>query len=505
MLTERGENIMKILLVNPKYPDTFWSFKYALKFISRKSAFPPLGLLTVASMLPDEWEKKAVDMNATRLRDKDIARADCVFISAMGVQRESAKKVATRCKALGTKTVAGGPLFAAEHMDDDFKDIDHFVLGEAENSLAPFLRDLGKGQAKRVYPDRGKADMADTPLPSWQLVKKGHYDTMSIQYSRGCPFDCEFCDITSLYGRIPRTKSKDQVIAELDALYDWGWRGGVFFVDDNFIGNAPKLKKEILPAITGWMEEKGYPFTFLTEASINLSDDEKLMDMMSRAGFYKVFIGIETPDEASLGECNKVQNKGRDLVECVKKIQNHGMEVQGGFIVGFDSDTHSIFEKQIEFIQKSGIVTAMVGLLGAIRGTNLYRRLKEEGRIIGNADGNNTDYSLNFIPKMDPKALVEGYKKILSTIYSPKEYYKRIITFLKEYRPAKLKVHPGRFRISYITAFFKSVWVFGIKSRGRRYFWKLIFWCLSKNPALLSKAITFSVYRYHFQNIFGLK
>src|SRR4030042_643866 len=254
---------------------------------------------------------------------------------------------------------------------------------------------------------------------------------MSIQYSRGCPFNCEFCDIIILNGQIPRTKDKDQVVAELDAVYDTGWRAGVFFVDDNFIGNKRKLKAEILPAIIKWMEERKRPFSFYTEASMNLADDEELMRLMTEAGFNMVFVGIESPSEESLVECNKLPNKGRDLLASVKKIQNHGLQVQGGFIVGFDSDPLSIFKSQISFIQKSGIVTAMVGILMAPPETKLWYRLKKENRLLLGGTGDNTDGTTNLVPKMNLDVLVNGYKQILHAIYSPREYYERIFTFLK--------------------------------------------------------------------------
>jgi len=361
---------MKILFVYPKYPDTFWSFKYALKFISKKASFPPLGLLTVAAMLPEEWEKKLIDMNVSALTEEDLEWADYVFISAMLVQKKSAMEVIRRCKKMGIKVVAGGPLFTTGY--EEFEDIDHFVLNEAESTLPSFLDDLKKGCAQRMYTSKEWPDLGKTPRPQWDLINMKKYASMCIQYSRGCPFNCEFCDIIVLNGHKPRTKSKDQILGELEALYAQGWRGGIFFVDDNFIGNKKRLKAEILPALIDWMKQKKYPFSFFTEVSINLSDDEELMQLMVKAGFTGVFIGIETPNEDSLTECNKYLNKNRNLIACVKKMQDIGLEVQGGFIVGFDNDPLSIFESQISFIQKSGIVTAMVGLLNAPRGTRLY-------------------------------------------------------------------------------------------------------------------------------------
>jgi len=469
---------LRILLVYPQYPDTFWSFKHALRFISKKASFPPLGLLTVAAMLPGEWEKRLVNMNVISLTDENIKWADYVFISAMAVQKDSVKEVISRCQNLGAKVVAGGPLFTTGY--DEFDGVDHFVLGEAEVTLSPFLEDLEKGCAQHIYTTNERPDISKTPIPLWSLINMKKYSSMNIQYSRGCPFNCEFCDIIVLNGHKPRTKDKDQVLAELEALYSQGWQGGVFIVDDNFIGNKKKLKAEILPAIVEWAKEKKYPFAFNTEASINLADDEELMQLMVKAGFGTVFVGIETPNEESLAECNKFTNINRDLVASVKKIQNHGLEVQGGFIVGFDSDPLSIFRSQINFIQKSGIVTAMVGLLNAPQGTQLYQRLKKENRLLTGFSGDNTDCSLNFIPKMNYETLINGYKHILSTIYSPKHYYERVKTFLREYKPQKR----GSLQIQFhhIRGFINSIWFLGIREKGRRYYWKLFVSTLLRRP-----------------------
>lgn len=488
---------MKILLVYPQYPDTFWSFKHALKFISKKAAFPPLGLLTVAAMLPGEWEKKLVDMNVNRLTDDDIKWADYVFVSAMVVQQNSVKEVITRCKELNTKIVAGGPLFTTSY--EEFDGVDHFVLGEAEVTLPLFLGDLEKGCTQHMYASNTRPEISKTPIPLWSLIHTKNYSSMNVQYSRGCPFNCEFCDIILLNGHTPRTKDKEQLLAELEELYHRGWRGGVFIVDDNFIGNKKKLKLEILPAIIEWRKGKKYPFALSTEASINLADDAELMRLMVDAGFITVFIGIETPNEESLVECAKLQNQSRDLVASVKKIQNYGMEVQGGFIVGFDSDPLSIFKSQISFIQKSGIVTAMVGLLNAPPGTRLYQRLKKENRLVKAFTGNNTDCSLNFTPKMNHETLIDGYKRILNTIYSPKHYYERVKTFLREYKPHRETA--SRLRFHHIRAFFKSIWFLGIREKGRKYYWKLFLSTLLKQPRKFAISISLSIYGYHFRKV----
>ncbi|NLE08751.1 MAG: DUF4070 domain-containing protein [Dehalococcoidales bacterium] len=488
---------MKILFVYPTYPDTFWSFKHALKFVSKKAAFPPLGALTVAAMLPEEWEKKLVDMNVAQLNDTDIEWADYVFISAMAVQTQSVREVIARCRSLDTKIVAGGPLFTTGH--EEFEGVDHFVLGEAEVTLQPFLDDLQKGQAKHIYSSSERPDISATPVPMWSLINMNHYSSMNLQYSRGCPFDCEFCDIVLLNGHTPRTKSKEQVTAEMDALYEQGWRGGLFVVDDNFIGNKKKLKSEILPALIEWKKTKRYPFPLCTEASINLADDEELMRLMVSAGFEIVFVGIETPNDESLVECAKYQNQNRSLVDSVKKLQKFGLEVQGGFIVGFDSDPESIFQTQIDFIQKSGIVTAMVGLLNAPTGTKLYKRLKSEGRLTKSFTGNNTDYSLNFVPKMDNEKLLTGYQTILDTIYSPKKYYERIKTFFDEYKPPRTT--PGKVHSHQIKAFFKSIWYLGIREQGRRHYWNTFASYLVTSPPKFVRFILFSIYGYHFRKV----
>ena len=487
---------MNILLVYPEYPDTFWSFRHALKFVSKKASFPPLGLLTVAAMLPREWNKKLIDMNADDLKDDDIIRADYVFISAMSIQSDSTDQVIERCRKLNTKIVAGGPLFTSSA--ELYSDVDHLVLIEAEITLPRFLQDLSHGTPLKKYTTDDWAEITTTPLPQWDLIRMKNYSSMNVQYSRGCPYDCDFCDITVLYGRRPRTKSKEQVIAELDTLYYSGWRGPVFFVDDNFIGNKVKLKKEILPAIAEWMDKRKSPFFLNTEASINLADDDNLMKLMVRAGFEAVFIGIESPNEESLVECNKNQNRNRDLISSIKRIQDFGLEVQGGFIVGFDNDPPSIFEKLTNFIQESGIVTAMVGLLNAPKGTKLEKRLENEGRLLKDFTGNNTDFSINFIPQMSHKTLLDGYKKILDKIYSPQYYYERVTRFLKDFKPKKKVFH---LNMSYILALFKSMYRLGLLGEERIYYWKLFFWSLFRKPQLFSLAILFTIYGFHFRRI----
>ena len=486
---------MNILLVYPEIPDTFWSFKHALKFVNKKASNPPLGLVTIAAMLPQEWSKKLVDLNVTCLKKSDLRWADYVFISAMVVQRESVFEVIKTCREAGVKIVAGGPLFTQE--PEAFEGVDHFVLNEAEITLPDFLMDLEKGTPQTVYRSAEFADLSLTPPPMWELLDLSKYESLSIQFTRGCPFNCEFCNVTTLLGHKVRYKSTQQILAELDNIYDLGWRRGIFFVDDNFIGNKRYLKEDLLPALIEWRRDKT-GCTFITEVSINLADDQELMDLMSEAGFVSVFVGIETPNEESLAECNKAQNRKRDLVEDVKIMQRAGLQVMGGFIVGFDSDTPSIFERQIEFIQKSGIVTAMVGLLQAPHGTQLYERMKEEGRLVEEMSGDNADGSTNIIPKMELQVLKDGYKQILEKIYSPKPFAQRVKTFLKEYKLPKVRLHLD---LSEIRAFIRSIFVLGIHWKGRAQYWKLFFWSLFTCPRKFPMAITFAIYGYHFNKV----
>jgi radical SAM superfamily enzyme YgiQ (UPF0313 family) len=489
---------MNILLIYPQYPDTYWSFKHALKFISKKAVNPPLGLITISAMLPNTWNKRLVDLNTRKFETSDLIWADLVFISAMNVQIDSVNHIIKACNDLNKKIVAGGPLFTEE--PEIFPSVDYLVLNEAELTLPDFINDLICGTTKRIYSSDEFADIKTTPTPDYSLIKLSDYNTLNLQYTRGCPFNCEFCDITALLGNKTRMKSVSQVITELEAIYNTGWRKNIFFVDDNFIGNKSVLKKELLPAVTGWMIGKDYPFTFSTEVSINLSDDPELIGLMIDAGFSTVFIGIETIDDKSLIECGKTQNRNRNLVTSVKRIQSFGMEVSGGFILGFDNDVQSIFQKQIDFIRETGIISAMVGLLNAPKKTRLYSRLKKEGRITHEITGDNTDYSMNFIPRMDRKTLIEGYKMVIHGIYEGKAYYQRVQEFIIRFTPSSK--HKNKLSSQIILAFIKSIFKLGIRDRYWKEYWKLFGWTLFNRPKLIPLAITYSVYGYHFRKVF---
>lgn len=495
------QKTMRILLIHPNFPDSFWSFKHALRFISKKAAMPPLGLITVSAMLPSDWEKKLVDLNFATLKTKDLQWADYVFISAMYIQKESVNIIIEECARHHVKIVAGGPLFTQDY--ENYPQVDHMVLNEAETTLPLFIDDLKNGIPRKIYRTLGFPDISVTPVPDFHLLSGRNYAFMNIQVSRGCPFSCDFCEITSLFGHKVRTKTTAQILSELEKLYELKWRGPVFIVDDNFIGNKNVIKHELLPAMKEWMQKHNYPFIFNTEATINLADDDELLKLMAETGFNSVFIGIETPEENSLQECNKLQNKSRSMLQGVKKIQQAGIQVSGGFIVGFDNDSPSVFQRQIDFIQQSGIVSAMVGLLNAPKNTKLYERLEAENRLTTDSTGNNTDLTMNFIPRMNPKELIDGYKKIIHGIYTTKPYYKRIRRLLINYKPNKR--NPAKFDLNGMIGFVRSIFVIGVINRGRRDYWKFMFWTFFTHPSLLVDAVAFSIYGYHFRTVYGLK
>lgn len=487
---------MKVLLIYPEFPDTYWSFKHALVFEGKRSAFPPLGLLTVSAMLPADWERRLVDLNVESLTETDLEWADIFFLSAMLVQKKSLIAVIEKCKTLGKRIVVGGPFVSTSHED---LGADHIFIGEAEHTLPEFLRDFQLGIPQPVYRSEKKPDLSATPVPDYKLAKLDAYSAMSIQYSRGCPFQCEFCDIIEIYGRVPRTKSAAQMLRELDALYETGWRGMVFIVDDNFIGNKRNVKN-FLPRLADWADRRGHPFSFITEASVNLAEDDGLLGMMREAGFRRVFLGIETPVEASLKEAHKTQNTRRSLLDSVRKIQSYGMEVMAGFIVGFDNDPEDIFERQIEFIRESAIPLAMVGLLNVLPETQLWRRLDKENRLLHESSGNNTDCSLNFIPKMDPVRLVEGYKQILRTIYSSGEYYRRVLSFLG--RVAQNTPEPRYEKLTReAISFLRVVLKLGIVDPERREFWRFMRRALIEHRKRFAQALTLAAMGYHFRKL----
>ena len=486
---------MKILLVSPRTPDTFWSFQHAVRFVSRKASMAPLGLLTVAAMLPPEWELKLADLNVARLRDEDLRWADHVMLGAMIVHKESVREIVARCVALGKTVIAGGPLFTTGR--EAFPEIQHFVLGEAEEVMAQVVADLQAGRLRPVYQAAGRPDITRLPVPRWDLIRLRDYVTMSVQFSRGCPFDCEFCDIIVMNGRVPRTKTPEQLIAELEGLRQRGWKDMVFVVDDNFIGNRQRTKA-LLHALIDWRRRTKTNIGFLTEASLNLADDPELSTLMVQAGFKKVFVGIETPSAEALEECHKLQNRNRNLVDSVQTLQRAGLEVMGGFIVGFDSDKSDIFKRQFEFIQRTGVATAMVGLLTALPQTRLWHRLKREGRLETESSGNNTEASLNFKPKLNREFLQAGYRELMKKLYEPHSYYQRIRTLFRSHRPTGPRRRLSR---ADVMACLKSFWALGVWHRGRVGYWRLFWGTLIRRPRHFPHAIELAILGYHFRRV----
>jgi len=490
--------LKNILLVYPEIPkNTYWSFEYSLRFINRSAALPPLGLITIAALLPGRFALKLVDMNIDPLSQGDLEWADAVFASAMIIQKDSLAAIARMCRKTGTPVVAGGPYPTASC--EQIEGVDHFVLGEAESVLHDFMEDFENGTAGRIYRARRKPDITHSVVPRFDLLKMNRYGSMAIQYSRGCPFNCEFCDIWIMYGNKPRLKSAESMVREIDTLYRLGWRGSIFIVDDNFIGNKSRVKKELLPAIKKWENENRFVYQFYTEASINMAADPELMDGMNAVGFDQVFVGIETPSKKSLSKTGKRQNLKCDLLEAVRMIQKHGMEVTAGFILGFDSDTEDIFERQIAFIQAAGIPKAMVGVLAALPGTKLYRRLEKDGRIVdGNLTGSNTHtMQTNVVTTLPPEALKQGYRKVLGTLYDAdlKNYFARCETLLARLEGTGYRRRP--FHLYEIRALLKSLAVQPFTPYGWQYL-KFVARSLVRRPGLLAEAITHAVMGHHF-------
>jgi len=488
---------MKILLVNPEFPETYWSFRHALPFEGKRCVFPPLGLLTVSSLLPQSCERRLVDLNIESLKDSQIEWADMIFITGMLAQKQSLHEVVKRSKERGKLIVLGGPYVTSTI--EELPYADHIFQGEAETTLPQFFKDLALGQAKRTYKAPERPPLSLTPIADFGLVKLNKYSCMSVQYSRGCPFSCEFCDIIEIYGRVPRTKSNQQMLAEFDALKQLGWRGQLFIVDDNFIGNKKNVRL-FMPELIEWQKKNGFPFSLLTEASVNLADDDELLNSMKEAGFRRVFLGIETPVEESLIEAQKSQNRG-NLLDSVRKIQSHGMEVMAGFIVGFDNDPEDIFERQIEFIRESAIPMAMVGMLNALPDTQLWRRLEREGRLLGaDATGNNTIATVNFIPKMDVDKLVSGYQRIMRTIYKPSEYYRRALDSLQRTPQDVPEAHQYH-GLKAVSALLRITFKLGVLDAERREFWRFFIKAVHQHRDRMAELLRHAAMAYHFRKL----
>lgn len=490
---------MRILLVYPEMPDTFYAMKHFMKVVNKKAAYPPLGLLTVASLLPENWEKKLIDLNTTTLPDAALQWADYVFLSAMNVQEESATEIIQRCNALGVKIVAGGTLFTHEY--SRFPGVDHFVLNEAEITLPLFLADLEKGKPRPLYKTVEFADVTTSPLPALDLIDRRQYLYDIVQYSRGCPYMCDFCDVTALLGRRPRTKTPEQIIAELNEIGKDGHTQLVLFADDNLIGNKRILKSDLLPALIEWRKKTKPAFYFATQLTINLADDEELMQMLIDAGFRHIFIGVETPSEESLKVSHKTQNLKKDLLSTIHNIHSKGFIISGGFIVGFDTDDETIFRRQIQFIQQSGIPLPIVNILKAPPGTDLYRRMKAEGRL--SKPFAFTEGDTNLIPVMDPVQLYKGFIEVIDSIYTPAGSYQRLMQFFDTYRfPQNTIKIKERLTLNHLKIVGRIVYKLGIADSNRKWFWKLITWSITKNRKMLDKAFFYSVMLYQMHETY---
>ncbi|MBI3949699.1 MAG: DUF4070 domain-containing protein [Acidobacteria bacterium] len=421
-----------LLMVYPAFPKTYWGMEYSLPLVGRKAAMVPLGLITIAGLTPPGYEIRLVDLNCEPLTDRDLKWADMVCFSAMLPQKRSLLKVARRCQEAGKLVVFGGP-YPTSCPEECGPYCDVMVLNEGEITWPLFLEDLARGTYQRVYTTQEKPDVAQSPVPRFDLLNIHDYINIPIQFSRGCPFQCEFCDIIVLFGRTPRTKTPGQVLAELEAVYNTGYRGGIFIVDDNFIGNKREVKK-LLPEIKAWNETYGHPFHYGTQASVDLANDKELLQQMVESDFLWVFMGIESPSPESLKETRKYQNvKKGSLVDSVKEVQSVGLVVYGGFIVGFDNDTEDIFDRQIELITQAAIPSASLSVLCALPGTPLMERMKRAGRLLDLSDPDSSHdinwvgYDTNIVTVLPRRKLLEGYCKILETIYTPREYFQRTL------------------------------------------------------------------------------
>ncbi|MDH4263674.1 MAG: B12-binding domain-containing radical SAM protein [Spirochaetia bacterium] len=493
----------KCLIVQSKFSAfSFWNYIEVCKLVDAKYPAAPLGLMTVAALLPQHWEFKLIDENVEELLDEHFKWADIVCTGGMLPQQKGMLKIIERAHSAGLPVVIGGPDPTAQ--PEIYKDADYLVSREGELTIPMFLKDLQKGAKKGVYIDDTMADMTKSPIPRYDLINFKNYIHVGIQYSRGCPFICEFCDIIELYGRKPRTKTTEQVLAELDVLYKLGYRGHVDFVDDNFIGNKNNVKKA-LPEIYKWSKEHGFPFFFTTEASINLADDDALLDMMKQCDFRFVFIGIETPDDDLLVEMGKRQNVNKPIKESILKIYQHGMVVNGGFIMGFDNEKSDIADRMIEFVQDTGITLTMLGTLYALPNTQLTRRLRKEGRLFEEGSSLEEDTSidqltsgLNFLTKRPRLEILKDYARVIEYIYNPKRYFERVI-----YTSLNIKVDykfkpTFKEKIFYLKSFLRVTAKLGFNSITGIHYWKMIFLTLFKNIKGIEAAVNLAAMYIHF-------
>ena len=492
---------IKALLVWPKIPDSFWAFNGMLELLSEKVVMPPLGLITVAALCPPQWSLRLVDEALENLTDDDLRRADLVMVGGMEVQKDGIREVLARARRLARRTIAGGP-YASSEPERMLALADHVVVGEPDEIFAGIAAALESGTAERLYEITNKPDVTRTPIPRFDLLKLRDYATMAIQFSRGCPFQCEFCDIIVLYGRKPRTKLPQQVLAELDTLLRLGWMKQIFIVDDNFIGNHQRAL-ELCLELEKWQQSRGFPVMFYTEASMDLARKTALIEAMVRANFFHVFLGIESPSIESLRETRKLQNLAVDPTVCIDLLYEKGLWVTGGFIVGFDSDTEDIFDRQIEFIERTAIPWALLNSLHAMPRTALYARMRGEGRLLEEAPHSSGDANPpNFRTKLPPAVLLRGLAKTLSAIYTPKAFYERAWRSMQRWKVKETQRAARQPNAAGIAAIvLRSIWHQGIKSNYRGAYWKYALRIVTHyalNPAKIWLAATIMIAGHHF-------
>jgi len=494
----------KCLIVQSKFSTfSFWNYTEVCKIVDAKYPAAPLGLMTAAALLPQNWDFKLVDENVEPLTDEHFAWADIVCTGGMLPQQKGMLEVISRAHQNGCKVIVGGPDPTSQ--PEVYKEADFRVLGEGEITIPQFIEDLKKGASRGIYQTTEMADMSQAVVPRFDLIQFKNYIHVGIQYSRGCPFTCEFCDIIELYGRKPRMKTTEHVIKELEALYNLGYRGHIDFVDDNFIGNKQQLKKA-LPEVYRWSKQHKFPFYFSTEASINLADDDALLDMMRNLDFRYVFIGIETPDDDLLIEMQKRQNVNKSMKESIRKITKHGMVVNGGFIMGFDNEKSDIADRMIKFVQECGIALTMLGTLYALPNTQLTRRLSREGRLFEEGsnpeDENDIDQlssGLNFVTKRPRLEILKDYAHVIEHIYRPRQYFARTIYTGLHVKPSNKYKPSFKTQLEYARSFLRVSRKLGFKRSTARHYWKMLFTVLFRNIVGIEAAVNLAAMYIHFE------
>ena len=525
---------MRVLLIWPIFPKTFWSFDSVLKMVGVKALIPPLGLTTVAAILPQEWSFRIVDRNIEDLTEEDWAWADFVMLSSMIIQKDDFHAMIAEAKRRGKRVAVGGPYATSVPDPAEASGADYIVQDEGEITIPMFLEELEKEPewqrganepAKRFQANGRKPKMEETPIARFDLLDFSAYDGMAVQYSRGCPFLCEFCDIINLYGRKPRAKEPDQLIAELDRLYELGWRGGVFLVDDNFIGNKKNVKR-LLRELRYWQHDRGVPFYFDTEASVDLAADPELLELMQQCNFSAVFLGLETPDAESLALTRKHQNNRGSMGEAVKTLGDAGLRVMAGFIIGFDNEKPGAGDRIVQFIEQNNIPTAFLSMLQVLPNTGLYDRLEREGRLIDESTGLDHTAGLNFIPTRPAPEIAREYIAAYERLFDPTDYLERIYRYYMEIgstavldvdysdRP-KPKPEPERRSIGELfskipgeirvyKAFFTILWRQGVVRKSRKVFWPRLFSMQRHRPDVFNQYLVALAHNEHYLELSGL-